>query len=678
MRWRLNFRTALLTLAVALPILALACFGIAVLITPLPAPENPEASKVVDATGETISRLFTENRVELPVVEMPQALLDAVVAVEDDRFYQHRGIDPLGVARAFIRNLQAARVIEGGSTLTQQLAKNLYLTHDRTLTRKFKEAVLTVKLESTYSKKEILGMYWNTIYLGRGAYGVEVAAQTYFGKSARDLTLTESALMAALPRSPEYYSPYNDAEAAVLRRNLVLDKMMEHAYISAATASAAKEEPLRLVPAEQAGRTQTHTAPYWVDHVLAELRTHYPAVAEEILHGGYTIHTSLDLNLQRAAEEAVIAEAPAATPDENQVMQPQVALVAMESTTGYIRAFIGGREQRAERNRVTERQQPGSAFKPFVYAAALETRTSTAASTQTDEPAAFPGAREGEAWRPANYGNRYSYKPETMRTALRRSLNVVTVKWMDAIKPGPVVSLARRMGIESEMPANLTISLGSADVTPLELTRAYAPLANGGFAVTPVAIVRITDRHGNIIAEESPARQRAMDPGVAFIVTDMLREVVRPGGTAAQVSGYLGGRPAAGKTGTSDQSRDAWFVGYTPDLVAGVWVGRDDNSPTRFEGGTAAAPIWANFMSRALQGKPHRDWSPPANVAGIEYCTLTGLLPNASCPTGHEWFLTGTEPAQVDPTIHWDTVLPQLPGMPWTPPGTLPPGAAEP
>lgn len=677
MRWNYSPRTALLALAVALPILALAGFGIAVAVTPLPAPENPEVSKIVDTSGETITRLFTENRVEVPVVEMPQALLDAVVAIEDDRFHQHRGIDPMGVARAMVRNLQAARVMEGGSTLTQQLAKNLYLTHDRTVTRKLKEAVLTVKLEANYSKKEILGMYWNTIYLGRGAYGVEVASQTYFGKSARELTLSESALMAALPRSPEYYSPFHDKEAAVSRRNLVLDKMVEHNYITAEEAEAAKADTLRLAPAEQAGRTQTQTAAYWVEHVLDELRTRYPAVAEDLLHGGYTIHTSLDLKMQQAAREAVIAEAPAAAPDENQVMQPQVALVALEPNTGYIRAFIGGREQWADRNRATERQQPGSAFKPFVYAATLEARVSTAAGTQTDEPTAFPGAREGEAWRPANYGGRYSYKPETMRTALRRSLNVVTVKWMDAVKPGPVISLARKMGIESELPANLTISLGSADVTPLELTRAYAPLANGGFGVKPIAIVRITDRHGNVVAEESPVRQRALDAGVAFIVTDMLKEVTRPGGTAGQVSGYLGGRPAAGKTGTSDESRDAWFVGYTPDLVAGVWVGRDDNSPTRFEGGTAAAPIWANFMSRALQGRQHRDWSPPANVVGVDYCTLTGLLPNASCPTGHEWYLKGTEPSQVDPTTHWDAVLPHLPGVPWAPPGTLPPGAGD-
>lgn len=355
-----------------------------------------------------------------------------------------------------------------------------------------------------------------------------------------------------------------------------------------------------------------------------------------------------------------------------------MALVALEPGTGYIRAMIGGREQRAERNRALESQQPGSAFKPIVYAAALETRLYTAASTQLDRPAEFPGATSDKPWRPKNAGDYYSNRPAAMREALRRSLNVVTARWINTLKPGPVIALARRMGLAGAMPADLTIGLGSADVTPLDLTRAYAPLANGGYAVRSTAVLRVLDRHGTVIAAQEPRRTRAMAPGVSFIVTDLLKDVLRPGGTAANVAGYLAGRPAAGKTGTSDDARDAWFVGYTPDLVAGVWVGADDNSASNRQGSTAAAPIWADFISHALHGRPHRDWSPPDDVARQEICSLTGLRANPSCPTEREWFLAGTVPTEVDQTVHWDQLLRPLPGVPSTPPGALPPAPAPP
>ncbi|HEY3365459.1 MAG TPA: PBP1A family penicillin-binding protein [Symbiobacteriaceae bacterium] len=665
--WRETRVRAILAVLVAVPLLLVGAFVIAVLVTPLPAPSTAEATEVLDAAGRPITRLYTQNRRILPAGEMPQYLLDAIVAVEDDRFYAHRGIDLIGIGRALVRDLRAGKVVEGGSTLTQQLARNMYLTQERTVARKLREAVLTVKLEAAYSKQEILVMYWNTIYLGEGTYGAEVAAETYFGKSARNVTLAEAALLAGLPRSPEYYSPLKNLDAAAQRRNLVLQKMAGQGFITAPQATAAAAEPVRLA---SAGTRAADAAPYFIDYVTKELQQRFPRVARDLYQGGYVVHTTLDPDLQAAADTAVGAAAPPA----DARLQPQAALVAVESATGYIRAMVGGRQPRVDRNRALEAHQPGSAFKPFVYATLLSSRSFTAASTQPDAPVEFPGVSAGAAWRPRNHGDQYSNQPAGMREALRKSLNVVTARWMDVVKPGPVISLAKRMGIESPIPSNLTIGLGSAAVTPLELTRAYAPFANGGYAVRPLAVLRVTDRDGNRVAEQSPSRTRVLDPGVAFIVTDMLKDVLKPGGTAGQVAGYLGGRPAAGKTGTSDQSVDAWFVGYTPELVTGVWVGTDERSPSYREGGTSAAPIFGQFVSNGLRRVPFRDWSPPANVLAAEICAPSGLLPNASCPLASEWFLAGTAPTKVDPTVYADHLLPGMPGMPWAPPGSLPPG----
>ncbi len=656
----------MLLIALITPLTVAVGLYAAVALTPLPAPSNPEVTRFLDSKGNLIATRFQENRIEIPVTEMPDYLLDAIVAIEDDRFYKHRGIDVIGIGRAMLHNLLAGEIVEGGSTLTQQLAKNLYLSPERTLLRKIKEAILTIKLERSYTKKEILGIYWNTVYLGRGAYGVETAAQTLFGKSARDVTLDEAALLAGLPRAPEYYA--NREEAANQRRNLVLDKMAEHGLISPGEAAQAKQRPTRLRDTGMAGAGPDVQAPYFIDYVVRELQDRHPEVAQNLRNGGYTIETSLDLSMQRAAEEAIARELPRDQGGADQEAELQAALVAIDPVTGYIRAFVGGRDQTVRINRVLEPQQPGSAFKPFVYAAALDSRRHTVMSTQPDEPVAFPGGAGGEPYRPNNYGNRYSYQQADMRRALRESLNVVAVQWMHTISPEPVISLARRMGIEQEIPRqDLSVALGSAEVSPLELTVAFAPFSNGGYAIRPISILRVLDRHGNVILDHGPERRPALDPGVAFIMTDLLKDVTRPGGTAANVAGYMGGRPVAGKTGTSDESRDAWFVGYTPDLVAGVWVGRDDNASGTGTGGSLAAPVWAHFMSRALSDRPHRDWSPPPNVVRQEVCALTGLLPNASCPVRREWFLRGTVPTEVDPTVHWDESLPDPSTIPWTP-----------
>lgn len=657
----------------------------AVLLTPLPEPDNPELTEILDASGKPVASLFTENRVEIPVDRMPKNLLNAIVAIEDDRFYRHRGIDPIGIGRAFVRNIQAGRVLQGGSTLTMQLARNLSfggtrLGQQRTITRKLKEALLTIKLEYKYSKEQILGLYWNTIYLGRGAYGLERAAQTYFGKSLEqvpadqplNLTLAEAAVLASLPQAPEYYSTDKGQAALESRKNLVLSKMAEQGHITPEEAEAAKRQTVTFQPPK---KSRQEEVAYFVDYVNRELAERHPDVAGNLYRGGYRIFTTLDMSMQMAANSAV--KEGLATIEGSTQETPEIALVAMDPETGYIRALVGGRDSAVERNRVLEKRQPGSTFKPFVYATALSTRQYVVTSTQPDVKREFPGAEAGKPWIVKNWDDEYSNRPETMRTALKRSLNTVTAGWMDVLKPEPVIELATKVGLESEYRPNLTIGLGSTAVTPLQMTTAFAALSNGGYRVVPIAVLRVEDREGKVYVEQSPSRTQALDTGVAFIVTELLKEVLRPGGTGSLGGSILGGQPAAGKSGTTDDSRDAWFVGYTPSLVAGVWTGYDDARPTRLLGGAHVSPIWGRFMREALAGITRKDWTPPPGVVAQEICSTTGLRPNASCPVGWEWYLKGTAPTRVDPTVHWPQVVPRFPGVPWAPPGTLPPGGTE-
>ncbi|MFZ5827284.1 MAG: transglycosylase domain-containing protein [Bacillota bacterium] len=667
----------------------------AVLLIPLPEPNNPEVTEILDLSGEPIERRFEEDRVEIPVARMPKHLLHAIVSIEDDRFYRHRGIDPIGIGRALLRNLRAGRVLEGGSTLTQQLARNLSfgeapLGQKRTLTRKLLEALIALKLEYKYSKEQILGLYWNTIYLGHRAYGLERAAQTYFGKSIRavpedqplNLTLAEAALLAALPQSPEYYTSDLDGARRDLlaRRDKVLDKMVEQGYIRQAEAEAVKKErkvEFHFERGEGKERHLGHTVPYFIDYVMHELEERYPEVAANLNRGGYRIFTTLDPKLQAAAEAAVAEGLREIKAGRNE--EPEIALVAVDPSNGHVRALIGGREPRVERNRALLPRQPGSTFKPFVYATALSTHSYVVTSTQLDTPREFPGREPGKPWVVTNWEGKSSNQPETMRSALKRSLNTVTVAWMNILKPRPVIETARKVGLEAEYDDNLTIGLGTEAVSPLQITTAFAALANGGDRVRPMAVLRVEDHRGNVLASQEPVRETALEPGVAFIVTDMLKEVLGRGGTGSRGGSWLGGWPAAGKSGTTDDSVDAWFVGYTPSLVAGVWTGYDDRRETTLLGGQDVSPIWGRFMSKAITGQRWQDWKPPAGVVATEVCTITGLRPNASCPVGKEWYLAGTAPDKVDTTVHWDQVVPELPGVPWAPPGLLPPmpGPAE-
>ncbi|HHY37470.1 MAG TPA: PBP1A family penicillin-binding protein [Clostridia bacterium] len=631
-------------------------FAALVLITPLPQPVVPTATKVYDRKGELVASVFVENRIEIPFSEMPQHLRDAVVAIEDYRFYQHLGIDPVGLARALYHNIRAGRVVEGGSTITQQLAKNLFLTPERTLRRKFLEAVLTEKLEIRYSKDEILKMYLNTIYFGEGAYGVEVASQTYFGKHARDLDLAESALLAGLIRSPETYSPFKNPKGAKARQHMVLDRMVEVGYITREEAQRAKAEEI-----EFAEKSVTRNfAPYFVQYVTDVVRRIRPDITEaDLARSGFVIRTTLDLRMQRAAQRALDAGLGQGTPDQRGVRQPQGALVAIDPRNGEIRAMVGGRSffESTWNRAVLARRQPGSAFKPFLYAAVLSAGYPPT-SRQMCAPVSFPGGKPGEVWTPTDYRVDYHYREMTIREAIKISDNVVAAKWASIVGPGRIARFASAMGIRSRLDINLSLALGTSPVTPLEMAAAYAPLANGGIYFEPTAVIEVKGPGGEDLIGGGgvtvPRKSyRAIDESTAYVLTSLMKSVLEPGGTAGHV-GWRLGRPAAGKTGTTDLYRDAWFIGYTPDLVAAVYVGNDDVSkPVGRSGGSIAAPIWADFMVEALRGEPPRDFPMPPGVVVERVCSVTGLRAGPTCPSYDEVFIRGTEPAMECPGFHW-------------------------
>jgi 1A family penicillin-binding protein len=609
-------------------------------------PQMSAASSIYDRNGELVGRLFVENRTPIALGDIPVHLRQAVVAIEDHRFYLHHGVNPVSIGRALVRNLQSGRVVEGGSTITQQLAKNLFLTPERTLTRKIKELVLTLKLEMRYSKNELLAKYLNVIYLGHGTYGVEAAAQSYFQKPASELTLAESAMLAGLIRSPENYSPYVNPERAEERKNLVLDRMLDYNMIDGETAAAAKSEKVPLPGL----RRPALRAPYFVQYVIEQLSQHHPEVERFIYRGGYRIETTLDLQLQLAAEKAVSERLPEGKPDSEGVLQPQVGLVAIDPNSGEIRAMVGGRSfENSKFNRALARRQPGSAFKPFVYAAVLDSGY-TAVSRQVCEPVSFPGANPNQPYQPTDYGDQpYHYRPMTIREALKVSDNVVAVRWLAEIGPAKGVRYAQLLGIESPLEASLPLVLGASEVTPLEMAAAYCPFANLGLQVQPYAIRRAYDNQGNLLEENRPQVNKVLDENTAYLITDLLKTVMQPGGTG----GHLGlGRPVAGKTGTSEDQRDAWFIGYTPDIVVAVYVGHDQPANLRGYGGTLAGPIWLQTLQEGLAGIPARDFPQPAGIRRVAVCSETGHLPNQTCPTVLEPFRQGTEPRQVCTVRH--------------------------
>ena len=544
-------------------------------------PTRPANIRIVATNGQLISNRGKMGGEAVALHELPQYVPAAVLSIEDRRFYSHFGIDPLGITRALFGNILAGRITAGGSTITQQVAKNLFLTPDQTLGRKVQEALLALWLERNYSKNEILELYLNRVYFGAGAFGIEAASQRYFGKSARNLSLGEAAILAGLLQAPSRLSPDRHPEAAAARARVVLGAMAEEGYISRQEAQAAAIDPNKRI------RTRVPGAEYYVaDWVESLMNSYIGEVNQDVI-----VTTTIDWDLQKNAEFNV-REMVAANGEAHKFSQG--ALVSM-TTDGAVRAIVGGVDYSdSQYNRaVTARRQPGSSFKPFVYLAALE-------AGYTPDSIVGDAPLEYEGWRPENYNGKYA-GPVTLRQAISYSLNTVAGRLAIAVGPQAVIDTARKMGISSPMPAVPAIALGTAEVSLLELTAAYAPFANGGRGVIAHVITRIETTDGKVLYQNIPAGPgQVVAPEHVAMMNDMLSTAIQIGtGKRARLDGW----DVAGKTGTTQSNRDAVFVGYSANLITGVWLGNDDNSPMQgVGGGSYPAEIWSKFMTRAHQG----------------------------------------------------------------------------
>ena len=552
-------------------------------IQALEIPKRAPSILIVDMQGRTLARRGDLAGEPLPLKEMPGYVPKAFVAIEDRRFYDHYGVDPFGIGRALVANVLHRAVAQGGSTISQQLAKNLFLTQERTITRKLQELLLALWLERKFSKTQILEMYINRVYFGSGAYGIEQASQRYFGKSARHITLAEAALLAGLVKSPSRLAPTRNFDGAEKRAQVVLNAMAEMKFVTHTTARIAMARPPRIL-----AQASTGSVNYVADWVMDALNDALGHVDEDIV-----VQTTIDAGLQASAEKTLTEEL-AQKGDKSGVAQG--ALVAM-TPDGAVRALVGGRNYAdSQFNRaVAAKRQPGSAFKPFVYLTALE-HGLTPDTVREDKPISVKG------WQPENYTHEY-FGAVTLSKALALSLNTVSVRLTLEVTPMAVVRTAYRLGITSKLEPNASIALGTSEVSILELVSAYAPFANGGYALIPRVIERITATNGKLLyARNIQQFGRIIEARNVAMMNSMMAETLTIG-TAQRAA--LPGWPAAGKTGTSQDFRDAWFIGYTAHLVTGVWLGNDDGTPTRHvTGGSLPVEVWSRFMRGAHQGVP--------------------------------------------------------------------------
>lgn len=690
--------------------------------------------------GEPFHAFFEERRILVPLARIPAHLIQAVLAVEDAQFYEHRGVSPRAIVRALVANAFAGRKAQGGSTITQQLARRLFLTPEKSFARKIREALLALEIESHYSKERILELYLNEMYFGHGAYGVEAAAQTYFQKSVGDLSLAEAAMLAGLPSAPNRFSPIVDPQRARRRRDHVLTRMVDRQFITRDQAEAAA-----LTPFDETRFTRATTvAPYFVEHVRQHLEKTYGAYA--LYNSGLKVYTTLNLRLQRAADEALVgglrildkrhgyrrvgrSEATGGriglyTPKRGEVLSGTVrrvnsssldvqlgrfhgeipfrtmkwtrlanpaavfkeggsirvhvlsvdeanktlglaleqdpelegAFLALNPRDGSIQAMIGGYDfERSKFNRATQaKRQPGSAFKPVVYAAAFDNGF-TPSTIIDDSPISFETTIDGEEveWAPQNFDRQF-HGPTTLRRALENSVNVVAVKLLDVVGVGRVIEMARQIGIKSPLRRELALALGVSEVTPLELVSAFGVFVNGGVRAEPFAIRAVTDSQGNILEQHVPDVRQVMRPETAFLVVNMMKGVIQRGtGARAKVLQ----RPLAGKTGTSADATDVWFVGGTPSLVAGIWLGYDlkrSLGPVE-TGSRLALPLWIAFMKKALAGTEPQDFQEPDGVVAIPVDLDTGRpAPFGASGAITEYFVKGTEPDGMLPAATLD------------------------
>ena len=609
---------------------------------------HPQSTVVFDRRNRQAFSFFVEQRVDVPLDHVSPHMIDALLTVEDRRFYSHHGLDARRIVKAAWRNWRAGRILEGGSTLTQQLVRLEQLTPDRTFARKLREATISVRLEERYSKPEILQAYLNAVYFGDGYYGVEAASRGYFGKSAADLKPHEAALLAGLVRSPGGYSPANHPDRALERRNLVLRLMRERDRISEADYRSSIELPLRpQPPAAAAASAGSPCGGYFQEEVRRQLMARFGG--QRVLQGGLRVYTGYDSEMQCAAEKVVSSRIAAIAKARKAAQDLEGSLVALDPASGEVRALVGGRDFGVTSfNRATQsRRQPGSAFKPIIYAAALERGMAPASILHhLDEPI----QTDQGPWLPSGEHELPDY---SLRTALKISSNRAAAQLLQQVGYSQAAYYAQRLGIESQLPAVASLALGTGGVTLLELTGAYAVFANQGIAISPRLIVRVEDHEGHTIWDDGPGGHQAVTPATAFLMSSMLSDVVTSGtATGARAAGFK--LPAAGKTGTADNYTDAWFIGYTPHLVTGVWFGMDKPTPIMNRGFAAvvAVPAWADFMKQAT-ANDRPDWfTPPPDVEKVTICRLSGERATEACR--HGWL--GPDQVQAG--------LTELPGVP--------------
>lgn len=761
---RKGFLSALVLIVVTLGVVAL--LGVSgyvfYLLAKLPRVDRladykpPIVSQVFGDDGSLVGEFFLERRIVVPVNQMPRKLIQAFVAAEDASFYQHGGIDYFGIVRAAVKNVISMRKKEGASTITQQVTKSMLLTSEKKFSRKIKEAILAKRMEEKLSKDEILYLYLNQIYLGAGAYGVQAAAETYFGKNVDQLNLAEIAMLAGLPKAPNTYSPIKHLDKARERQAYVLERMVKEAYITPAEAEHAKSTVISIHPMKKVNSEQSA---YFLEHLRIQLEEKYGE--DQLYKGGLKIYTTMSADMQRAAYESLrsglkavdkrqgyrgpvkylkeddvedfctkiedgidsailkvgesyqglvvgfnpekgeaivrvgdrkgilnrknmswagklgminhygkpekgnrsltlgsVIEVTVVTPEAevnkegaqfalDQTPDVQAALVAIDPRNGGVKAMVGGYDfRKSQFNRAMQaKRNAGSAFKPIIYAAALE-KGLTTATVINDAEVEYPDG-SGKTWKPRNYDNTYR-GPVTMREALTYSINMVSIKIMEQIGAPYTVDFAKKLGFSSKLEPNLALALGAASVSPFELTAAYAVFANKGQLLPSYFITKVTDNDGTVLQETSPpVAVPVVSPEASYVITNLMQSVVMSGtGHRATIN-----RPVAGKTGTTNDSKDAWFVGYVPQLVTGVWVGYDQERSlgSGGTGGQASAPIWAEFMQKATASLPVEDFQAPENVSFVLINPRTGKLAREGTPGAvMECFIKGTEPNSYD------------------------------
>ncbi len=655
-----------------------------------------EATKIISSDGVVLAEVFEENREVVDISDIPLDLQHATVAIEDSRFYHHVGVDVRGIGRAVVENLRKGRISQGGSTLTQQLARNVYLTREKKLSRKLQEVILALKIERNYSKEQILWLYLNQVYYGSGAYGVQTAANIYFGKQVKDLTLAECAMLAGLPQKPSGFNPHENLSGALTRRNVVLSRMEELGYITKSQCDSARKERPKLAELKPKGIAK-YKAPWFVTYVIKEVTKELGP--DQVYRGGLRIHTTLNYEMQETAERAV-REGVARARSGN---ASQAALVSIDPHNGFIKAMVGSANPdftRDQFNRAVQaKRQPGSSFKAFVYTAAIDNGYD--ANYRVSNARITFRAAGSEPWSPKNYDGRYG-GTYTLTRAVANSVNVVAVRVAEKVGIDEVVKYARLCGITSDLPRNLSLALGSAVVSPLELTSAYGVFAARGVRAEPMCVVKITDRDGSIIKENTPQTAQVLSQQTADTMSEMFRAVVTQGTGRRLTYGQYYIPDAHGKTGTTNDDRDAWFLGYTPQLVTGVWIGNDNYAPMRnIWGSTGCLPIWAQFMRKGIevykkehQPKPKpeprsefterrrdrdQEETKPAMEpqsedqqsqpeAVVTICSESGRLANQQCPTTYQVSASPATASLGHCTIHGQRRQPSPPPETHTPP----------